>query len=78
MVYEIDRRSPVPSYQQLADLLRADIKADRMGEQLPSLRYLVQETGLDVKTVQHAIQVLAGEGLVDVVPGRGTFVRPPA
>jgi len=78
VVYEIDRRSDVPSYQQLAAMLREDIEAGRIAPdaQLPSLTRLVQETGLDVKTVRKAISVLTDEGLAYVVPGRGTFAGP--
>jgi GntR family transcriptional regulator len=75
VVYEIDRRSEMPSYRQLADMLRADIEAGRIEPDaaLPSLTRLVQETGLDVKTVRKAIAVLTGDGLAYIVPGRGTF-----
>lgn len=78
VAYEIDRLSGVPSYRQLADLLRADIERGTIqpGRTLPSLVRLVQETGLDVKTVRHAIGVLADAGLVRTIPGRGTFVLP--
>lgn len=76
MAYVIDPRSSVPSYRQLAALLEGDIAAGRFDGPLPSITTLVQETGLAVMTVRRAVQVLADAGLVDVVPGRGTFVRP--
>jgi DNA-binding GntR family transcriptional regulator len=75
MAYEIDSRSAVPSYRQLAGLLEADIRAGAFDGPLPSITRLVQETGLAVMTVRRAIQVLSDAGLVVVVPGRGTFVR---
>ena len=77
MEFEIDFRSQVPSYRQLADRIRAAIAAGEYGpdDQIPSLRTLQQETGLAMATVQHAIRVLAEEGLVYSVSGRGTFVR---
>jgi DNA-binding GntR family transcriptional regulator len=75
MAYEIDPRSAVPSYRQLAGLLEADIRAGAFDGPLPSITRLVQETGLAVMTVRRAIQVLTDAGLVVVVPGRGTFVR---
>ncbi|MDQ2874390.1 MAG: GntR family transcriptional regulator [Actinomycetota bacterium] len=74
VAYEIDPRSAVPSYRQLAALLQADIEAGAFNGPLPSITRLVQETGLAVMTVRRAIQVLADAGLVVVVPGRGTFV----
>ena len=36
---------------------------------------LTTETGLAVGTVRRAIDILVKEGLVQTVPGRGTFVR---
>jgi len=78
VAYDLDRRSPVPSYQQLAALLRAEIQAGRIGpdEALPSISRLVQETGLAPKTITHAIRELVGEGLVYVVPSRGSYAAP--
>jgi DNA-binding transcriptional regulator YhcF (GntR family) len=43
------------------------------GEALPSLAQMVTETGLSMSTVQRAVRVLVGEGLVVTVPGRGMF-----
>ena len=78
MEFEIDFRSQVPSYRQLADRIRAAIAAGEYGpdDAIPSLRTLQQETGLAMATVQHAIRVLVDEGLVYSVSGRGTFVAP--
>jgi DNA-binding GntR family transcriptional regulator len=45
-------------------------------EPVPSITYMVQETGLAVGTVRKAISVLIDAGLVYTVPGRGTFVSP--
>lgn len=44
------------------------------GEPVPSITFLVQETGLAVGTIRKAIKVLSDEGLVVTVPGRGSFV----
>jgi GntR family transcriptional regulator len=76
MPIKIDLRSREPSYLQLAAALRERIESGeiRPEEALPSITYLVQETGLAVGTVRKAIKVLADEGLVVTVPGRGSFV----
>ena len=73
---KIDLRSPEPSYLQLAAVLRARIKSGKIPprEALPSITYLVQETGLAVGTIRKAIKVLSDEGLVVTVPGRGSYV----
>ncbi len=76
MAIKIDLLSAEPSYLQLAAILRARIEAREIPPEhaLPSLTFLVQETGLAVGTVRKAIKVLADEGLVVTVPGRGSFV----
>jgi GntR family transcriptional regulator len=75
---EIDPHAPEPSYQQLAAILRARIKSGEIGprEPLPSITYLVGETGLAIGTIRKAIGVLVDEGLAYTVPGRGTFATP--
>jgi GntR family transcriptional regulator len=79
MKLEIDPHGREPSYLQLAALLRAAIQAGEIEPRgpVPSITYLVQETGLAIGTVRKAIGVLVDEGLVYTVPGRGTFVVPP-
>jgi GntR family transcriptional regulator len=74
---EIDLHSRVPSYLQLAAILRARIESGELaaGDTLPSITFLVQETGLAVGTIRRAVKVLADEELVVTVPGRGSFVR---
>jgi len=73
---EIDQHAPEPSYLQLAAILRARITSGelRKRDPLPSITYMVGETGLAVGTVRKAVGVLVTEGLVYTVPGRGTFV----
>jgi GntR family transcriptional regulator len=75
MPIKIDLRSREPSYLQLAAILRGRIESGEIGpeEALPSITFLVQETGLAVGTVRKAIKILADEGLVVTVPGRGSF-----
>lgn len=72
---EIDDRSREPSYLQLAARLRERIRDGRYppGGPLPSISQLTGETGLSVQTVRRGIAVLADEGYVVVVPGRGTY-----
>ena len=44
-------------------------------DMLPSIKTLVQDSGLSVGTVRHVIDVLVAEGLAYTVSGRGAFVR---
>lgn len=71
---KIDETSPEHPYLQLAGLLRADIASGKITNQLPSITKLTEETHLAVGTVRRAINILVKEGLVETVPGRGTFV----
>jgi GntR family transcriptional regulator len=74
---KIDETSPEHPYRQLAGLLRARIQAGEITNQLPSITQLTEETELAVGTVRRAIGILVKEGLVETVPGRGTFVIEP-
>ena len=73
---QIDQTSPEHPYLQLAGLLRTDIESGEITSRLPSITKLTEETGLAVGTVRRAINILVQEGLVETVPGRGTFVTP--
>jgi DNA-binding GntR family transcriptional regulator len=73
----IDPLSGAPVYRQLADLLRNRITNGEIPPRhpLPSARTLSQEFGLAMGMVNHAFEVLAEEGLIIGVPGRGTHVK---
>ena len=74
MKIEIDPSSPVHPYRQLADQLRELIMSGEITNQLPSITKLTESTMLAVGTVRRGIDILVKEGLVETVPGRGTFV----
>ena len=74
MEFTIDITSPEHPYIQLAAQLRVRIDVGEIVDMLPSLTQLMAETGLALNTVRRAIRLLADEGLVVTVPGRGTFV----
>ena len=63
-------------FEQLAVILRERIASGEYppGRRIPSLLALQEEFGLSSMTVRRAVGVLAQEGLLRVVPGRGTFV----
>ena len=44
------------------------------GDQVPSVRRLADQTGMNRKTIHRAYRRLAHEGLLDLRPGSGTFV----
>lgn len=70
----VDADSPDHPYVQIANWLRAEIEAGRMGPRLPPVLALAGRTDTSVNTVRKALAVLAEEGLVVMVEGRGTFV----
>jgi DNA-binding GntR family transcriptional regulator len=72
---KINPQSPEHPYQQLAAQLQAQIERGEITSQLPSITDLTAKTDLAVGTVRRAIDILVKEGLVQTVPGRGTFVR---
>ncbi len=65
-----------PVYQQLVAILREAIERGDYapGRPIPSESRLMQEHGLARETVRKAVRVLAAEGLVTVVQGRGVYV----
>jgi GntR family transcriptional regulator len=73
----IDPTSDRPAYRQLADALRAAIESGEFseGEQLPSERTLMEQSGTARGTVRQAIAQLKVEGLIEIEHGRGAFVR---
>jgi DNA-binding GntR family transcriptional regulator len=75
---EIDRTSAEPVYRQLADIIRGRIESGRYppGTLIPSIERIRQETGVAVMTIRKGIGILAAEGWVLLVPGKGTFVNP--
>jgi GntR family transcriptional regulator len=72
----IDHDGKTPVYLQLAAILRKAIKRGDYppGRKLPSETTLMQEYGLARGTVRKSARVLADEGLVEVVQGRGVYV----
>ena len=65
MKYTIDRSSHESAYLQLYRQLRQDIAegAYPPGTKLPSKRQLAEELGLSLITVEHALELLADEGM---------------
>jgi len=66
----------VPLYYQLENILREKIRSGELGEgeQLPTENELIEQYGVSRITVRQALSSLVNEGLVERIPGRGTFV----
>jgi GntR family transcriptional regulator len=75
---EIDRASPVPPYQQIANHLRAAILSGEFapGRRLPGVEQTVQEWGVARTTARKALALIRDEGLSFASVGLGYYVRP--
>ncbi|MEW6047853.1 MAG: GntR family transcriptional regulator, partial [Bacillota bacterium] len=64
-------------YQQLKEGILHDISSGRLGAgaKLPSERELCRAYSVSRVTVRRAILDLVSEGILETVPGKGTYVR---
>jgi GntR family transcriptional regulator len=76
MFEDIDPRSTVPLYDQIAGRIRLAVAAGEVseGEALPSVRALASRLRVNPATVVQAYRTLAAEGFVEMRQGSGTFV----
>ena len=79
MVITIDKMSPVPIYQQLRNGVVAAIASGelRPGAQLPSVRTLGRDLGINLHTVNKAYAILRDEGYVLMRGRAGAVVAEP-
>ena len=72
----LDRTSPVPLQEQLAEQLKHYIGTRRIeqGHQLPSVRGMASTLGVSPVTVSRAYEALQARGLVESRAGSGVFV----
>ena len=63
--------------RRLADQIKAGIVAGTYpaGSRLPSYRQLRDEHQVALNTAQAAVRILAADGLVEIRPAKGAFVR---
>lgn len=74
----INPRSPVPVFQQVRDIIAAEIESGELpeNEPIPSQAELTARFGVARGTVAKGVRVLRDEGLVFIVVGRGAWVTP--
>jgi GntR family transcriptional regulator len=75
-VFRIDTGSGVPVYRQLVEQVHREVMLGRMrpGDQLPTLKEVVEALAINPNTVAKAYGELEHEGLVVRRQGVGTFV----
>ena len=77
MFRQIDPRSPIPLYAQIADRVRIAVAAGDLppGAALPSVRQLASQLRVNPATVVQAYRELEEADVVESRQGAGTFVR---
>ena len=75
-MFRIDGGSDVPIYRQLVQQVRRDVMLGRLqpGDQLPSVKEVVDSLSVNPNTVVKAFSELEHQGLVVRRQGIGTFV----
>src|SRR5579859_8099654 len=75
-MFRVDAGSGVPIYRQLVQQVRRDVMLGRLqpGDQLPSVKEVVDSLSVNPNTVVKAFGELEHQGLVQRRQGVGTFV----
>ena len=76
MTILIDNRSGQPIYEQICTQIKSQILSGvlRENDALPSIRNLAKDIGISVITTKRAYDELEAEGMICVVPGKGSFI----
>jgi len=76
IVFRVDAGSDVPIYRQLVQQVRRDVMLGRLrpGDQLPSVKEVVNALSVNPNTVVKAFSELEHQGMVVRRQGVGTFV----
>jgi GntR family transcriptional regulator len=77
MILHINFKSGMPIYLQIVDQIRAAAASGalRSGEALPSIRPLAEELRVNRNTVAKAYAELESQGVIETLPGRGSFMK---
>ena len=77
MYAQLDPKSAVPLYEQLAVRLKAAVATGELkaGDALPSVRQLAGRLRINPATVVQAYRELEQQGFLELRQGAGTFVR---
>jgi len=76
MDINIDLRSRTPIYEQLINNVKEYALAGifKPDEQIPSIRQLTQQLGINPNTIQKAYAELERQGIIYTLAGRGAFI----
>ena len=72
----INHSSMVPIYEQIVDVVKAQIRKGELkeDENLPSVRMLAKELKISALTVKKAYDALEEEGFAITIHGKGTYI----
>ena len=78
MKTKLDFRSKIPIYIQIIDQVKHLIASGVLvpDDQLPTVRELADDLGVNFTTVARAYRLLDEEGLISTQHGRGTYILP--
>ncbi len=73
---QLDLRSRTPIYTQIVTQIRNLLASGQLGpgDQLPTMRELASELGVNFNTVARAYHILDESGLISTQHGRGTYI----
>lgn len=76
MNIQINNSSDDPIYSQIKNQIKAQIISGelKVGEQLPSIRFLAKELRVSMITAKRAFDELELDGFINSVQGKGNFV----
>jgi GntR family transcriptional regulator len=73
---EVDVRSPVAIYEQIIDSIQRLVREEKLlpGADLPSVRQLASDLGINPNTVARAYGLLEKDGIIETARRRGTRI----
>ena len=76
MNIQINKSSDAPIYLQIKNQIKTQIISGdlKVGEQLPSIRFLAKELRVSMLTAKRAFDELELDGFINSVQGKGNFV----
>ena len=77
MMIQINFKSGKPVYLQVVDQIKAAVASGALkpGEPLPTIRPLAEELRLNRNTIAKAYTELENQDVIEILPGKGCFVK---
>jgi GntR family transcriptional regulator len=76
LTLQLDFHSGLPIYTQIVNQIQSQLanKIIKPGDQLPTVRALAQELGINFNTVARAYRILDEARIISTQQGRGTYI----